>query len=71
MQIVALTPHLHHLTGIDSEEHKHNEKLNKVMLFVMAIAIHNLPEGLAAVCTGVCGRNHAVCHQRRNDSRNP
>lgn len=43
-----LTPHLHHLTGIDSEEHKHNEKLDKVMLFVMAIAIHNLPEGLAA-----------------------
>ena len=25
-----------------------NSSLNKVMLFVMAIAIHNLPEGLAA-----------------------
>lgn len=43
-----LTPHLHHLTGIGEEEHKHNSQINKVMLFVMAIAIHNLPEGLAA-----------------------
>ena len=43
-----LTPHLHHLTGVKEEEHKHNANLNKVMLFVMAIAIHNLPEGLAA-----------------------
>lgn len=43
-----LTPHLHHLTGVDKEEHEHNESLNKVMLFVFAIAIHNLPEGLAA-----------------------
>ena len=43
-----LTPHLHHLTGMDMEEHKNNAQLNKVMLFVMAIAIHNLPEGLAA-----------------------
>lgn len=43
-----LTPHLHHLTGVKEEEHKNNAHLNKVMLFVMAIAIHNLPEGLAA-----------------------
>lgn len=43
-----LTPHLHNLTGIDIETHKNNESLNKVLLFVMAIAIHNLPEGLAA-----------------------
>lgn len=43
-----LTPHLHHLTGVSEEEHAHNASLNKVMLFVMAIAIHNLPEGLAA-----------------------
>lgn len=43
-----LTPHLHHLTGMDSETHKNNASINKVMLFVMAIAIHNLPEGLAA-----------------------
>ena len=43
-----LTPHLHHLTGVDIESHEHNASLNKVLLFVMAIAIHNLPEGLAA-----------------------
>lgn len=43
-----MTPHLHHITGVDAEEHSRNASLNKVMLFVMAIAIHNLPEGLAA-----------------------
>ena len=44
-----LVPHLHRMTGVDQEEHPHNkEKLNKVLLFVMAIAIHNLPEGIAA-----------------------
>lgn len=44
-----VTPHLHHLTGVDQETHSESQKnLNKVMLFVMAIAIHNLPEGIAA-----------------------
>lgn len=43
-----LTPHLHHLTGMDEEAHHNNPALNKVLLFVLAIAIHNLPEGLAA-----------------------
>lgn len=43
-----LTPHLHHISGIDKEEHRHNAALNKVLLFVFAIAIHNLPEGMAA-----------------------
>jgi len=43
-----VTPHMHHITGVDQEVHENNESLNKVMLFVMAIAIHNLPEGLAA-----------------------
>lgn len=41
-------PHLHRLSGIDIEGHKADDALNKVMLFVMAIAIHNLPEGIAA-----------------------
>lgn len=44
-----LVPHLHKLMGTDIEEHKRNN-LNKVLLFVLAIAIHNLPEGIA---TGV------------------
>ncbi|MGN1059574.1 MAG: ZIP family metal transporter [Clostridia bacterium] len=42
-------PHLHRLSGVDIESHSEkNEQLNKVLLFVMAIAIHNLPEGIAA-----------------------
>ena len=46
--IDKLVPHMHKIVGIDSEKHKGNENLNKVLLFVMAIAIHNLPEGIAA-----------------------
>ena len=42
-----LVPHLHKLMGADSESHN-NANLSKVLLFVMAIAIHNLPEGIAA-----------------------
>lgn len=43
------TPHLHNLVGIDIEEHKANkESIDRVLLFIMAIAIHNLPEGIAA-----------------------
>jgi ZIP family zinc transporter len=41
-----LTPHLHRLTGKDIESHK-STSLNRVLLFVLAIAIHKLPEGLA------------------------
>lgn len=40
-------PHLHKMVGEDIEEH-HNANLSKVLLFVTAIAIHNLPEGIAA-----------------------
>ena len=42
-----LVPHLHKLAGADIEEHKSSE-LSRVLLFVIAIAIHNLPEGIAA-----------------------
>ncbi len=42
-----LVPHLHKLAGADIEPHQETS-LSKVLLFVMAIAIHNLPEGLAA-----------------------
>ena len=41
-------PHLHKLAGADLEDHKGNANLSKVLLFVTAIAIHNLPEGIAA-----------------------
>ena len=44
-----LVPHLHRLAGVEQEQHPESTaKLNKVLLFVMAIAIHNLPEGIAA-----------------------
>ena len=45
--IDKIVPHLHKLAGTDIEEHK-NGNLSKVLLFVTAIAIHNLPEGIAA-----------------------
>ncbi len=43
-----LVPHLHRLAGVEDEEHAASGKLSKVLLFVTAIAIHNLPEGIAA-----------------------
>ena len=45
--IDKVVPHLHKLVGADIEAH-HNANLSKVLLFVTAIAIHNLPEGIAA-----------------------
>ncbi|MBQ2378361.1 MAG: ZIP family metal transporter [Clostridia bacterium] len=45
--IDRLVPHLHRLVGADTESHN-NANLSKVLLFVTAIAIHNLPEGIAA-----------------------
>lgn len=50
-----ITPHLHHIAGLApgerEEEHAQSQKsINRILLFVMAIAIHKFPEGLA---TGV------------------
>ena len=45
--IDRVVPHLHKLVGVESESHN-NADLSKVLLFVTAIAIHNLPEGIAA-----------------------
>ena len=45
--IDKLVPQLHKLAGAESEAHN-NAGLSKVLLFVTAIAIHNLPEGIAA-----------------------
>jgi ZIP family zinc transporter len=46
-----LVPHLHSVTGLDNGEISTNEsEINRVLLFVIAIGAHNLPEGLA---TGV------------------
>lgn len=43
-----LVPHMHKLAGMDAEEHRGNANVDKVLLFVAAIAIHNFPEGIAA-----------------------
>ena len=45
--IDKLVPHLHKLAGDDIEDHR-SSSLGKVLLFVSAVAIHNLPEGIAA-----------------------
>ncbi|MBE6944117.1 MAG: ZIP family metal transporter [Ruminococcaceae bacterium] len=45
--IDKVVPHLHKMVGNDIESHN-NANLSKVLLFVTAIAIHNLPEGIAA-----------------------
>ncbi len=45
--IDKLVPHLHRLAEKDLESHRQTD-LSKVLLFVLAIAIHNFPEGIAA-----------------------
>ncbi len=48
--IDRIVPHMHNFFR-DGKEEKHtelNSRINKVILFVLAIAIHNLPEGIAA-----------------------
>ncbi len=45
--IDKLVPHLHKLVSGDVNQND-NPNLSKVLLFVTAIAIHNLPEGIAA-----------------------
>ena len=48
--IDKLVPHLHNVaeTGGEETHPGHTEKINKILLFVIAIGIHNLPEGIAA-----------------------
>ena len=46
--IDKLVPHLHNMADGSAEESHNNKNFGKVMLFVSAIAIHNLPEGIAA-----------------------
>lgn len=43
-----VTPHLHRLAGAGEEKHSNNRNLSRALLFVLAVAIHNLPEGMAA-----------------------
>lgn len=43
-----VVPHMHALVGIDALDGPGAENLNRVLLFIAAIAIHNFPEGIAA-----------------------
>lgn len=55
------TPHLHHLSGIkEDERHMSNKSLNRTMLFVLAIAIHKFPEGLATGISFNGDQNNAI-----------
>ena len=56
--IDKIVPHAHKLLGAQDNDSK---MLSKVFLFVMAIAIHNFPEGLAAgVGFGTGNTTHAL-----------
>ena len=46
--IDKLVPHLHKMKESNGEEAHRKTDIDKVLLFVMAIGIHNLPEGIAA-----------------------
>ena len=46
--IDKLVPHLHRIVGPEDSEKHRKTNLSKVILFVLAIGIHNLPEGIAA-----------------------
>ena len=43
-----IVPHLHRIAGLDTETHRSNGSIGKTLLFVTAIALHKIPEGLAA-----------------------
>lgn len=45
-----IVPHLHRLAGLEGENHPMNGSISKSLLFVAALALHKIPEGLA---TGV------------------
>ncbi|HML48461.1 MAG TPA: ZIP family metal transporter, partial [Clostridia bacterium] len=42
-----LVPHLHSVVGVRPTDEHASSHLNRVLLFVLAIAIHNFPEGMA------------------------
>ncbi len=43
-----LVPHLHALAGVDALSEEDSSHIDRVLLFIAAIAIHNFPEGIAA-----------------------
>lgn len=43
-----LVPHVHRILGWEEDIVNNSHRIDRVLLFVMAMAIHNFPEGLAA-----------------------
>ena len=58
--IDRITPHLHRIAGIEQEKHLHNSHIAKTLLFIAAIAIHKIPEGIAAGVSFGTGRLNDV-----------
>ena len=46
--IDKVIPHLHKIVGLKYDCGGNDVRINRILLFVTAIAIHNLPEGIAA-----------------------
>lgn len=46
--IDRLVPHIHRLLGWEEDVLGNRDRIDRVLLFVLAMAIHNFPEGLAA-----------------------
>lgn len=42
-----IVPHLHRIAGLDFEEHRSNGTISRSLLFIAALALHKIPEGLA------------------------
>lgn len=57
-----ITPHLHHLAGLESDCERHPDStrsIDRILLFVLAVAIHKLPEGIA---TGLTFDGHDIAN---------
>ncbi len=51
----GMIPQLRRIAGVELECDRNAEEINRVLLFVAAIAIHNFPEGIAAGVGFGCG----------------
>ena len=50
-----VVPHLHRIAGIGAEPHRSGGSREKTLLFVAAIALHKIPEGLASGASFAAG----------------
>ena len=50
-----VVPHLHRIAGVGAELHQSGASMEKALLFVAAIALHKIPEGLASGASFAAG----------------